>query len=139
MQRALFSLLNTGLPCQRARESGFFPFSLRFRTAEELLDRAKNFLNILEHLVVPESKHSVASRIKKRGAHLIFSRAVRMLGAIEFDNEASFDRAEVSEERPNRMLTAKLGAPHPAASQMSPENSFRVGLFVPQASSVSLR
>ena len=62
-----------------------------------------------------------------------------MLGSVQFDNEASFDRAEIGEVRTNRMLTPELYVLHPAASQMAPQNSFRVGLFATQPSSVPLR
>ena len=105
-----------------ARESGFFPSSLCFRTAEEIVDRAQNLFNICEHLVVPESKDPVALRIEKRGADFIFARSLGMLSAIEFDDKASFRRAEVSEVRSDRELTAKLGLAHLTAPQMSPQD-----------------
>jgi hypothetical protein len=108
------------------------------RTAEKLVDCVKHFLHIREHLIVPESKHAVSVRIQKRSANFIFLRKLGVLSAIQFDNEASFDRAEVGEVRTNRMLTAELGVAHPAAAQMSPQDSFRVGLFAPQPPRVPL-
>jgi len=134
-----FILSLTGRGNRNAGADGDLASSRCLRTAEKLVDCAQNFLNIREHPVVPESKHAVAPRIEKRGADFIFARPLGMLGAIEFDNEASFGRAEVSEVWPNRELTSKLGVAHLSASQMAPENSFRIGLFVPQAPRVSLR
>lgn len=128
MQRASF-----------ARESGFFVFSLFFRTGEGLIDCIEHFVHVCKHLTVPESKNSIVPRLQKRSANFIFLRKFRVLGAIQFNNEASFCRAEIGEVRPDRMLTPELYVPHPAASQMSPQHSFGVGLFSPQPPRVPLR
>jgi hypothetical protein len=121
-----------------ARESGFWFTSFCFRTSKQLIDRAKNLLDILKHLDVPESKHAVSLGIEKRCADFIFFGALDVLCAIQFDDEPPFSRAEISKVRPERELSAKLGATHLASSQMMPQNSFGVGLLAPQASSVLL-
>jgi len=115
-----------------ARESRFCLSSSSLRTSKKLIDRAKHFLHTLKHLAVPESKHAISLRIEKRGAGFIFTRSLKMLRAIEFDDDPPFRRAEVSEVRPNRELTAKLGVAHLTASQMLPQDSFSVGLFATQ-------
>jgi hypothetical protein len=112
--------------------------SSRFRTGEEFIDRPKNFLKLREHLVVPESKHPVTPLLKKRTADFIFARPLSMLRAVEFDDQASFDRAKVSEVWPDRELTAKLGAAHLTVAQVMPQDVFRVGLFATQPPRVPL-
>jgi hypothetical protein len=123
-----------------ARDSRFRPSSSsRVRTAKKFIDRAQNFVHVLKHLIVPKSKNSIAPRLQKRSANFIFPRKFTMLPAIEFDHEAPFDRAKVREVRSYRMLPPEFCLAHSAASQMTPEDSFRVGLRAPQPSGVPLR
>ncbi len=112
--------------------------SLRFRTGEEFIDRAENFLKLREHLVVPESKHPVTPLHKKGAADFIFARPLSMLRAVEFDDQASFDRAKVGEVWPDRELTTKLGAAHLTVAQVMPQDVFRVGLFATQPPRIAL-
>ena len=130
MQRASF-----------ARESGFcsFSFSRCLRAPQALVDRAKNLLDTLKDLVIPESKHSIAFRLEKRSADFIFSRSIEMLRPIKLDDEPPLGRAKISEVRPNRKLTSKLGAAQLPITQMPPQNPFRVGLIATQAPGVVLR
>ena len=128
LQRALF-----------ARDSRFFPSSFRLRTTEKLIDRAKYLINIPKHLIIPKPKNPVIPRVQKRSANLIFLRELGVLSAIQLNNEAPLDRAEICEVRPDRMLTPELYPPHPAAPQMTPQDSLRVGLLVPQPARVALR
>jgi hypothetical protein len=113
--------------------------SLVSRCAEKLVDCVKYFVHIGKHLIVPESKHSIVARLQKRSANFILLRKLGVLGAIEFDDEASFDRAEVSEVRTNRMLRPEFCVTHPTAAQMPPQQSFSVGFFSPQPPRVPLR
>jgi hypothetical protein len=122
-----------------ARESGFLPFALFCRTAEKLVDCVEYFVHIYKHLIVPESKHSIVARLQKRSTNFIFLRKLGVLGAIEFNDEASFDRAEVSEVRTDRVLTPEFCVTHSTAAQMSPQQSFSVGFFSPQPPRVPLR
>ena len=120
-----------------ARDLRFWLSSV-VRTAEVLIDRIEYYGQFCKHLAIPESKHSVAVRLQKGGASFIFMRKKRVLAAIEFNDETPFDRAEVGEVRADRMLAAKFCVPNSAASKMAPEDSFRVGLFLAQSSSVAL-
>jgi len=122
-----------------ARESGFLRFGLFCRTAEKLVDCVKYFVQICKHLIVPESKHSIVARLQKRSTNFILLRKLGVLGAIEFNDEASFDRAEVSEVRANRMLTPEFCVLHPTTAQMSPQQSFGIRLFAAQPPRVPLR
>ena len=122
----------------------FFSRDLRFwlwlnASTEGLADCIKYFLDVCKHLIIPESQNPVVPRLQKRSSNFIFLRKLGVLGAIQFDNQALLDRAEVSEVGPNRMLTPEFCVLHPAAPQVSPQNSFCVGLFATQPSSVPLR
>ena len=121
-----------------ARESRFFPFFYCSRATKNFIDRAQNFPNTLQDLGVPESKNPVALRLEKRTPGFVFPRTFNVLCTIQFDDEASFSRAEISEVGTNRMLTPEFGATHLPGSQMVPNNSFRVGLLATQTTSVLL-
>ena len=122
----------------------FFAPDLRFWlclnvSSEKLVDCVKYFLDVCKHLIVPKSKHSVVPGFQKRSPIFVFLREMGVLGAIEFNNETPFDRAEVSEVLTNRMLTPEFCIPHSAAAQVSPQQSFSVGLFAAQPPRVPLR
>jgi hypothetical protein len=108
-------------------------------STEGLVDCVKYFLDVGKHLIVPKTKHSILPGFQKRSAIFIFLRKIGVLGSIEFNNQTSFDRAEVSEVRTNRMLTPEFSVPHSAAAQVSPQQSFSVGLFAAQPPRVPLR
>jgi hypothetical protein len=115
-----------------ARESGFCSFSLCFSAPQALIDRAKNLLHTLKHLAIPESKHSIALRLEKRGADFIFSRSIKMLRPIELNDEPSLSRAEIGEVCTDRKLASKLGAAQLPIPQMPPQNPLRLSLLAPQ-------
>jgi hypothetical protein len=108
-------------------------------SAEKLVDRLKHLVHIRKHLIIPKSEHSVVSGFQKQSASFIFRRKIGVLRAIQFNNETSFDRTEVSKVRTNRMLTPEFRVPHSAAAQVSPQQSFSVGLFAAQPPRVPLR
>jgi hypothetical protein len=108
MQRVFFNarfniLTNPGASFARS------PFS---RAVEVLVNRPLHFVQVCKHLIVPESKNSIVSGLQKRSTNLIFLRKLCVLRAIEFNNEVSFDRAEVSKVRTNRMLTPEFYVAH---------------------------
>ena len=106
---------------------------------EGLVDCVKHFVHICKHLIVPKPEDSVVPGFQKRSSLFIFRRKIGMLGAIQLNNETSFDRTEVGEIRTNRMLPPEFCVPHSAAAQMSPQQSFSVGLFAAQPSRIPLR
>ncbi len=108
------------------------------RTCEALINHGKNFVDALQHLVIPEAKHAVAARVEKRGARFVLLSSLEMLRTVQPDDEAPFGRAEISEVGTDRKLTAEFGGAHLAVSQMAPQDSFGVGLFEPQPSRVLL-
>ena len=121
-----------------ARESRFLPSFYCSCATKNFIDHAQNFPNTRQDLGVPESKNPVALRLEKRSPGFIFLRTFNVLCTIQFNDEASFSRAEISEVGTNRMLTPEFGATHLPGSQMVPNNSLRVGLLATQPSCVLL-
>ncbi len=122
-----------------ACESGFCSFSRCLRASKEFVDCAKNLFYTLKHLAIPESKHSIALRLEKRGADFIFSRSIKMLRPIELNDEPSLSRAEIGEVCPDRKLASKLGAAQLPIPQMPPQNPLRLSLLTPQPPRIPLR
>jgi hypothetical protein len=114
-----------------------FCFS-RFR-AQKLVDRVEHFVQIADHLIVPESEYSIAAQVQERSAGFIFARFIRVLASVELDDQAVLSRTEIGDVRADWMLATEFDVSHPAASQMSPEDSFGVGLFAAQSSGVLFR
>ena len=121
-----------------ARDSRFCLSLLCRGSGEKLIDFTKHLISVRKHLIVPESKHSIAARIQERRPKCIFARLIGVLAAIEFDNQAPFDRTEVGEVGTDRMLTPEFDLSHPAAAQVAPEDSLGVGLFAAQTAGVLL-
>ena len=58
-----------------------------------------------------------------------------MLSTIEFNHQPVFDRAKVSAERADRVLSTKLRSAKLACTQPRPEFAFRIGLHASQPAS----
>ena len=98
----------------------------RFRKigAQGFLDLGKNFVSAREHLIIPESKYAISARSEIRCSDFVVLRLIRVLTAIDLDDDSTFDRTEVGEVRTNRELTAELNVAQSPASEMTPENLF---------------
>ena len=98
----------------------------RFRKirAQGFLDLGKNFVSAREHLIIPESKYAIAARNEIRCSDFVVLRLIRVLTAIDLDDDSTFDRTEVGEVRTNRELTAELNVAQLPASKMTPESLF---------------
>ena len=106
----------------------------RFRcSAKGGFDRVENFFDALKDLGVPESKHAVALGIEEGRAEFVLARSVKVLGAIEFDDEASFGRAEVGEVGAYGELAAEFRIVELSGSEMAPEDSLGFGLLAAEA------
>jgi hypothetical protein len=92
--------------------------------AEEFLDLGQDFVGVLQHLVIPEAQDAVAARSEIRCLDFVVLRLIRMLAAIDLNDDSTFDRTEVGEVRTNRKLTAELNVAQSPASKMTPENLF---------------
>jgi predicted nuclease with RNAse H fold len=77
-----------------------------------LLNRDQNRqhhpVQILRHLVVPESHNSIPIPPQFRRADRIFLRSVRVLTTIDFNRQLSRRAREIDNEASNRMLAAKF-------------------------------
>ena len=100
-------------------------------SAQEFLDIGKNLVCVREHLIIPESKYAIAVRNEIRCSDFVVLRLIRVLTAIDLDDDSTFDRTEVGEVRTNRELTAELNVAQPPASKMTPENLFGWRLLSP--------
>jgi len=70
----------------------------------ELLENA---LDVLNHIIVPETHYSPAMGLEPNGASCIFILAPTVLAAIHFDNERRFDACEIDNICANRHLSAE--------------------------------
>jgi hypothetical protein len=85
-------------------------------------DKLPNSLQILEHIIIPESQDSVATRFKpSRPLHIAGNRiALRVLSAVHLDDQLGFGAEEVDNVRTDRLLTAKSLVLHLMAPQETP-------------------
>ena len=60
-------------------------------SAEEFLDIGKNLVSACEHVIIPESKHTIAARTEVGCADFVVASSIRMLAAIDFDYQSAFD------------------------------------------------
>ena len=82
---------------------------------------------ILQHLVVPESKHlpPLARQISVTG---LVARAFRVLRTVSLDDQLNANAKKVDDVRSKRDLSAKLNAIQAAVAQKTPEAQLGVGL-----------
>jgi hypothetical protein len=77
-----------------------------------ILNRDQNRLHhpiqVLRHLVVPESHNSIPMPLQFRRANRIFIRSVSVLTTIDFNRQLSRRTREIDNEASNRMLAAKF-------------------------------
>ncbi len=73
-------------------------------------DRLKDAVEVAEDVVVPETNHLVAMLKEEGRALCVGVLPGSMLAAIELDDQATLDTAEVDDERPDRVLPPELDA-----------------------------
>ncbi len=125
--RTLTFILSLTARGDRNARSGFR------RSANGCFDRVENFFDALKDLGVPEPEDAVAFGIEKRGAEFVVARSLNVLGAIEFDDQASFGRAEIGEVGADGELAAEFGVAQPAGSEVASEDALGFGLVAAQA------
>jgi len=79
-------------------------------------------LNVLEHVVVPESQDAESAFVQKRAALLVLLLTVRVLAAIQLDYELGFDAAEVHDVRSDGFLPPKLRVRYLPRPEVIPES-----------------
>src|SRR5215212_430533 len=92
-------------------------------------------MNILHHIIVPESQNPIAMA-SHVGVALCIARDVQffaMLAAVQFDRQTPRVTCEVSEVRPDGGLSPKMRAAHRQSAKPQPEFSFGVGRVAAQS------
>ena len=78
------------------------------RAVQNSNDLLHHSIDIREHCVVPETKHSIASLVKITGPMLIGLHLLHVLATVEFDDRSNFNATEVGNKRTHRMLPTKF-------------------------------
>jgi len=82
-------------------------------------EHLQHAVEIAEDFIVPDADHSIAERIQVGVAALI-QRAVRMLPAIDLDNQALLAADEIDVIRSNRLLSGELYPDESTIAQRQP-------------------
>jgi hypothetical protein len=97
------------------------------------LDRRQHAVEIVDHLVVPESQHTIAMDVQNARPFLVLGGAYDMLPAIEFDDQTMGDTRKIDDVRADRHLAAKLCAIYPTVAQRMPQFLLGSCLIAPQS------
>ena len=82
--------------------------------------------SFLKNLIIPKPQNSKARRCKELGSLLIFSNCIRMLPAIQFNDQLLLQTDEIEHEIVERVLAAKFDT-ELLAAQMLPKQAFGIG------------
>src|SRR5690606_452437 len=83
---------------------------------------------ISQDVIVPETDHSIPFALQPRRASYIAG-AIRMLTAIEFDDQPAIGAKKIDNVMTDRHLSPKLKTEKGAVAQSHPETFFRFGLI----------
>ena len=78
---------------------------MRWGPVQSAFDSLNNALNILDHIIVPESNHLIAMAHEFPAPRFICSCLRRMLASIELDYELARWAGKIGDEAADRMLT----------------------------------
>jgi hypothetical protein len=81
----------------------------------------------LKHFVVPESNHAKSQTSKSARTLEVFKQSIRVLPAIELDDQSRPDAHEIPDKSADQHLSAEPIAAQPAMPQVIPKTSFGVG------------
>jgi hypothetical protein len=81
------------------------------------LDRIHNCIDILEHVMVPESENAVSLCLQVFCSLQIIFRLVQMLTAIDFDDQFSAGSTEVYNVMADGVLSTKLNTSNSMGTQ----------------------
>jgi len=96
---------------------------------QRIVDTVEHGVRLRQHIVVPETRDAPTVAFEEASTYVIVSGVLDMLTSVELDHETSAQTCEIYEERPNRMLPAELEPGDAAISQVSPQQSFGIGLL----------
>ena len=112
---------------ERAGVRGF----LRPINAKRRCDLRQRAFGVGEDFIVPKPEHPEAVALKTQGSLTVLCRAalMRMLAAVNFDNEFGVKATEISDVRTNRNLPAEFDACKAPVAQQRPQPPLRIGLI----------
>lgn len=97
-----------------------------------LLDRRPDAIQILQHIIVPETKDSKTLTFQERCSACVSLR--RVLPAVDLDDQAHFGAEEVGDVAVDLNLLAELESIQLAVAEDAPELSFGIGGVAAQPS-----
>jgi hypothetical protein len=83
-------------------------------------DTLHHTLQVFGHVIIPESQHDKALRLKPGRAFVIVILLISMLPAIQFDNQSRLVANEIHDVVANRLLALELGWREALGTQMFP-------------------
>jgi hypothetical protein len=98
----------------------------------------QNAIDVLEHLIVPETHHPIAARRKPGIAHTVSIDVVTMLSTIDLNDELRVEAREVDDVMTNRYLSAKSKAFNLSLPNAMPERAFGIGHVTAQVSRITV-
>jgi hypothetical protein len=84
-------------------------------------------LNVVKHIVVPETKHSVPLSLEPGCSHVIVGLLVIVLASIDLDDKPLLQADEVHDVSPERVLAAKPVSFELSFPQSTPQSTFGIG------------
>jgi hypothetical protein len=94
------------------------------RSTQRLPNRLHHALGIRQDLVVPKSHHAIAAALEPGGARRTF---IRVLAAVDFDDESCLGTKEVDDVAAHRLLAAEAETIELLAPQLRPQPDLGVG------------
>jgi hypothetical protein len=81
---------------------------VRWGVVEGEADRFEDAIEIVEHVIVPEAKHTISAVGEFQGAAIVCGLAERMLAAVELDGELCSRTRKIDDAAADRMLASKF-------------------------------
>lgn len=107
---------------------------LRPINAERHRNHRQRAFCIGKDIVIPKPEYLEAVALKTQGSLIIFCRAalMRMLAAVNFNNEFGVEATEISDVRTNGNLPAEFEACKAPVAQQRPQSPLGIGLISPE-------
>ncbi|MBB4641744.1 hypothetical protein HNQ99_002057 [Rhizorhapis suberifaciens] len=91
-------------------------------------------VRILQYIIVPEPQHGVTACLQRAGARLILGGPLRMLTAVQFDNQTSARTEEVCNMPTHWSLPPEFISFKSPSTKMMPEPNFGIRTVLTQGS-----
>ncbi len=93
-------------------------------------------VHVIQHLIVPEAKHTVALRMQKLAAICIRFFLLQMFTAIKLNDQVMTGSTEIGNVGPYGVLSSKSHGPEPAFAQVCPKFGFGRCSLLPESAGV---